>query len=76
MVMQFWTKYAFAECQQYINTTIRWALDDIRLAYLENILIYSIVQEEHIEHIELVMKCLLTLGYVSHWRNSNSTVKK
>jgi len=41
-----------AHFQGYINNTIREALDDFASAYLDDILIYSNSEEEHVEHVK------------------------
>jgi len=63
MVMQFGTTNAPADFQGYINNTIREALDDFALAYLDDILIYSDSEKEHVEHVKWVMKRPLEAGY-------------
>jgi len=62
IVMQFGTMNAPADFQGYINNTIREPLDDFASAYLDDILIYSDLEEEHVEHVKWVMKCLLEAG--------------
>jgi len=56
--MPFGTTNAPVDFPGYINTSIREALDDFASAYLDDILIYSNL-EEHEEHVKLVMRCLL-----------------
>jgi len=51
-----------AHFQGYINNTIREALDDFASAYLDDILIYSNSEEEHVEHVKWVMQQLLEAG--------------
>jgi len=46
--MQFGTINASADFLGYINKTIMEALDDFALAYLDDILIYSNSEEEHV----------------------------
>jgi len=62
MVMQFGTTYAPADFQGYINNTIREDLDDFASAYLDDILLYSDSEEEHVEHVKWVMRRLLEAG--------------
>jgi len=62
MVMQFGTTNAPADFQGYIHTIIREALDDFASADLDDILIYSDSEEEHMEHVKWVMKSLLEVG--------------
>jgi len=61
--MQFRTTNAAANFQRYITNTIREALDDFVLADLDDILIYSNLEEEHEEHIKWVMQHLLEVGF-------------
>ena len=62
MVMQFGTTNAPADFQGYIINTIREALDDFPSADLDDRLIYSDSEEEHIEHVKWVMNSLLEAG--------------
>jgi len=62
MVMQFRMTNAPADFQRYINNTIREALDDFALVYLDDISIYSTSEEEHVEHVKWVMQSLLEAG--------------
>jgi hypothetical protein len=57
--MQFGTTNAPADFQGYINDVIWEALDDFASAYLDDILIYSDSEEEHIEHVKWIMQRLL-----------------
>jgi len=61
-VMQFGTINAPADFQGYINNAIREALDDIASAYLDDVLIYSDSEEEHISHVKWIMQRLLEAG--------------
>jgi len=61
-VMQFGTTNAPADFQGYINNAIREALDDFASAYLDDILIYSDSEEEHIGHVKWIMQQLLEAG--------------
>jgi len=60
--MQFGTTNAPADFRGYINNTIREALDDFASAYLDDILIYSNSEEEHVELVEWIMQHLLEAG--------------
>ena len=60
--MQFGTTNAPADFQGYINNTIREALDNFVWAYLDDILIYSDLEEEHKQHVKWVMWRLLEAG--------------
>ena len=59
MVMQFGTTNASADFQGYINNAIREALDDFASAYLDDILIYSDSEEEHVGYVKWIMQRLL-----------------
>jgi hypothetical protein len=61
-VMQFGTTYAPADFQGYINNAIREALDDFASAYLDDVLIYSDSEEEHVGHVKWIMQRLLEAG--------------
>ena len=61
-VMQFGTTNAPADFQGYINNAIREALDDFALAYLDDVLIYSDSEEEHVSHVKWIMQRLLEAG--------------
>jgi len=57
--MQFGTTNTPADFQGYISNAIREALDDFASAYLNNILIYSDSEEEHVDHVKWIMQRLL-----------------
>jgi len=61
-VTQFGTTNAPADFQGYINSAIREALDDFASAYLDDVLIYSDSEEEHIGHVKWIMQWLLKAG--------------
>jgi len=61
-VMQFGTTNAPADFQGYINNAIREALDDFASAYLDDVLIYSDSEEEHVGHVKWIMQRLLKAG--------------
>jgi hypothetical protein len=61
-VMQFGTTNALADFQGYINNAIREALDDFASAYLDDVLIYSDSEEEHVGHVKWIMQRLLEAG--------------
>jgi len=61
-VMQFGTTSAPADFQGYINNAIREALDDFTSAYLDDVLIYSDSEEEHVGHVKWIMQRLLEAG--------------
>jgi len=60
--MQVVTTYAPTDFHWYINSTIREDLDDLASAYLDDIVIYSDSEEEHVKHVQWVMQRLLEAG--------------
>jgi hypothetical protein len=50
-VMQFGTTNASADFQAYINNAIREALDDFASVYLDDVLIYSDSEKDHVGHV-------------------------
>ena len=61
-VMQFGTTNAPADFQGYINDGIQEALDEFASAYLDDVLIYSNLEEEHEGHVEWIMQRLWDAG--------------
>ena len=55
-VMPFGTMNAPADFQGYINNAIREALDNFAFAYLDDVLIYSDSEEEHVGHVKWIMQ--------------------
>jgi len=55
-VMQFGTTNAPADFQGYINNALREALDDFASACLDDILIYTDSEEEHVGHVQWIMQ--------------------
>ena len=47
-----------ATCQALINNVIRAHLDQTAIAYLDNILVYSNMQQEHTKHVKDVLQYL------------------
>jgi len=54
--MQFGTTIAPADFQGYTNTAIREAVDDFTLAYLDDVLIYSDLEKEHVGHVRWIIQ--------------------
>jgi len=61
-VMQFGTTNAPADFQGYIHNAILEALEDFASAYLDDILIYSDFEEEHVGYMKWIMQRLLEAG--------------
>jgi hypothetical protein len=61
-VMQFGTTNAPADFQGYINNAIREALDDFASVDLNDVLICSDTEEEHVGHVKWIMHRLLETG--------------
>jgi len=61
-VTQFGTTNAPADFHGYIINAIREALDDFASAYLDDELIYSDSEEEHVGHVKWIMQRLLEAG--------------
>ena len=57
-VLPFGLTNAPATFQAYINRALRGLVDDFCVVYLDDILIFSKSEEEHYEHLELVIECL------------------
>jgi len=60
--MEVGTTNAPGDFQGYINNAIREALDDFASAYLDDALIYSDSEEEHVGHVKWIMQLLLEAG--------------
>ena len=56
--MPFRLTNALAVCQALINNTLQEHLDITVVAYLNNILVYSKILEEHKVYIQQVLDCL------------------
>ena len=62
MVMPFGLAHALATFQLYINYMLRDYLDLFCIAYLNNILIYSYYEADHVVHVNKVLEAIL-----QHW---------
>jgi hypothetical protein len=58
MIMSFELINAPTTCQEMINDALRQYLNIFVIAYLDDIMIYSITLEEHVQHVSQVLKCL------------------
>src|SRR5271156_1802505 len=56
--MPFKLTNAPATYQALINDTLRQYLDDFIIAYLDNILIYSENEKDHVKHVTAILKAL------------------
>jgi len=62
LVMPFGLTNTHATFQAYINDALRPFLDRFCTAYLDNILIYSENEEQHIEHVKQIQEALTQAG--------------
>ena len=58
LVMPFGLVNAPATFQAFINQVLREYIDHFVLAYLDNIVVYSQSNEEHVQHVRLVLQKL------------------
>ncbi len=56
--MSFELTNASTTCQEIINDALRQYLDRFVIAYLNDIMIYSKILEEHVNHVSKVLECL------------------
>jgi len=61
-VLKFRATNAHADIPSCINHAIREAINDFASAYLNDVLIYSDSEEEHIEHVKWIMQHLFKAG--------------
>ena len=57
-VMPFGLTSAPATCQTLMNNVLREFLDDFVRVYLDDIMIFSRTEEEHLRHVQLVLQKL------------------
>jgi hypothetical protein len=62
MLMQFGTTNAPGDIQGYNSNAIREALDDFASGYLDDVLLYSDSEEDHVGHVKWIMQRLLEAG--------------
>ncbi len=60
--MPFGLTNALVVFQHLMNDVFREFLDDFVVCYLDDILVFSKNEEEHINHVRLVLEKLRTLG--------------
>ena len=58
MIMPFELINASTTCQEMINDTLRQNLNIFVIAYLDDIMIYSITLKEHVQHVSQILECL------------------
>ncbi len=58
MIMSFGLINISTTCQEMINDALRQYLDIFVIAYLNDIMIYSITLKEHVQHVSQVLECL------------------
>src|SRR5438045_949766 len=58
LVMPFSLMNAPATFQAYINRTLHGLVDMFCIVYLDDILIFSRTEEEHLQHLKLIIECL------------------
>ncbi len=56
--MSFELTNASTTCQKMINDALRQHLDQFVIAYLNDIMIYSKILKEHVNHVFKVLECL------------------
>ena len=69
--MPFGLINASATCQKLVNNTLREHLDIFVIAYLNDILIYSKTEEEHIKHVSIVLELLMQRNLLLKPKNAN-----
>ena len=62
LVMPFGLTNAPATFQSYVNETLQPYLDQFCTAYLDDVLVYSEIPEEHTTHVRLVLELLQKAG--------------
>ena len=60
--MPFGLTNAPAAFQSYINKTLRECLDVFVVVYLDDIVVYSSREEDHEEHVRMVLTALIEAG--------------
>jgi hypothetical protein len=55
LIMPFGLTNTPATFQSYINKILKGLLDDICVAYIDNIMIYSTTREEHTKHVRMIL---------------------
>jgi len=58
MIMSFELINASTTCQKMINDALRQYLDIFVIAYLNDIMIYSITLKKHVQHVSQILECL------------------
>ena len=58
MIMSFELINVSTTCQEIINDALRQYLNIFVIAYLNDIMIYSITLKEHVQHVSQILECL------------------
>jgi len=58
MIMSFELINAPTTCQEIINDALRQYLNIFVIAYLNDIMIYSITLKKHVQHVSQILECL------------------
>jgi len=58
MIMPFGLINAPTTCQKMINDALRQYLNIFVIAYLDDIMIYSITLKKHVQHVSQILECL------------------
>ena len=76
LVMPFGLTNAPASFQSYIHGVLREYLDIFVIVFLDNILIYSMEESQHEQHVRTVLKALLTAGLFAKLSKCLFSVKR
>ena len=58
--------------QIFIDEVLRDFLDICAVAYIDDILIYSMTPQEHVKHVRAILEQLKEIGYMPNWKSVNS----
>ncbi len=58
MIMSFELINVLTTCQEIINDALRQYLNIFVITYLNDIMIYLIILEKHVQHVSQVLECL------------------
>ena len=74
--MSFELINTLATCQELINNILREHLNIFVITYLDDILVYFKIEEEHIKHINIVSQLLIQKNLLFKSKNANFIRKK